>query len=705
MDTETPQSMLQTSWKNAPTLTELKSDMDSTRSIHDAHVSNVKAWLSALRPEQEQTSNTSNSSPFSAQYSTSKPKTRSTLKPKLIRKQAEWRYTSLTEPFLNTPDIFNVDPARPSDVGSAKQNGLVLNNQINTKLNKVAFVDEYVRACNDEGTVIVKTGWDFKSMQDKVEYPTFDILPATDSTQIEILNEAGQQPLTSLQPELARAVEISRTTGQPHFPVQSGVEEVTEEVVLENHPSWEVCPYQNVRIDPTCNGDIDNAQFVIYSFESNLSALEKAGIYENLDKITTETVSTSTDHSSQWTGSGFEFSDKPRKKFVVYEYWGYWDIDGSGITKPIVAAWVGDVLIRLEENPYPDGELPFVAVSFMPLKDSIYGEPDGELLKDNQDIAGAITRGMIDLFGRSANAQTGFRKGALDTINKRRYERGQDYEFNDVGDAQQSIYMHSFPEIPQSAHNFLNMQNQEAESLSGVLAFNHGITGSGLGQTAAAATGALSAAARRELGILRRLAEGMKKIGRKFIAMNQVFLSEEEVIRITEEKFVTVKRDDLAGEFDIRLSISTAEADEQKAKELSFMLQTTAQSMGMDFTKLILSEIAELRKMPYLSHQIKNFNPQPDPIKLQEAQLELQMKLAEIEETKAKTQKLLAEAQVAGYKTSNIQADTDKKNLDFVEQEAGISHARDLDKMSEQSKAQAQTKIIEAAIADRQPNQ
>lgn len=705
---DTKRPTIDTGWSNPPKLNDLQSDFNLTKTVHDAQARKVWNWLAELRPNKDsnqgQKGKTSNSSPFAAQYSNKTNASRSEHKSQLIRKNNEWRYTSLSEPFLNTPDVFNVDPKGASDVAAAKQNGLVLNNQINTQLDKVAFIDEYVRACADEGTVIVKVSWITKTQMVTKEYPTYEIRPATTQEQVERLGMLAQQPIQALPEELQQALQMTQQYQQAFWPVQVGTEVVEEEVEIVNRPEWEVCHFENVRVDPTANGDIDRAEFVIYSFESNKADLLEQGIYENLDDIVHESVNSDGEHESEWDDSGFEFQDDPRKKFVVYEYWGNWDIDGNGTTKPIVCSWVGGTIIRMEENPYPDGKPPFVSVPFMPIKDSIYGEPDGELLIDNQKIAGAVTRGMIDLLGRSANAQTGFKKGALDVINKRRYERGQDYEYNDIGDAQNSIYMHQFPELPQSAYHFLNMQHQEAESLTGIIPFNS-TTGQSMGATAAAANGALSAAARRELGILRRLAEGMKKIGRKFIAMNQVFLSEEEVVRVTESEFITISRDDLAGNFDLRLSISTAEADEQKAKELSFMLQTTAQSMGLEFTKMILAEIADLRKMPHLSQQIKDFEPKPDPIAEQTAQLELAKLNAETAKIQAETQKILAEAELNRYKANNMQADTDQKNLDFVEQESGIAHARGLDQMEAQAEAQARTKVIEAALKSQEGNQ
>ena len=84
--------------------------------------------------------------------------------------------------------------------------------------------------------------------------------------------------------------------------------------------------------------------------------------------------------------------------------------------------------------------------------------------------------------------------------------------------------------------------------MTGVKAYgNTGISGEALGKVATGVRGALDAASKRELGILRRLAKGMTEIGRKIIAMNAIFLSDEEVIRVTNEEFITVKRDDLAG--------------------------------------------------------------------------------------------------------------------------------------------------------------
>ena len=426
--------------------------------------------------------------------------------------------------------------------------------------------------------------------------------------------------------------------------------------------------------------------------------MRKDGRYKNLDSISLANASvlSEPDYSTK-DDSAFTFKDKPRKKFVAYEYWGYWDIDNDGIAEPIVATWVNDTLIRLENNPFPDGKPPFVLVQYLPVRKSLYGEPDGALLEDNQKILGAITRGMIDVMGRSANGQMAIRKDALDVTNRRKFEKGLDYEFNANVDPRQAFYMHTYPEIPQSAQYLVNLQNFEAESLTGVKAFHSGISGQGLGTTATGVRSALDAASKRELGILRRLAEGIKQIGRKIIAMNGEFLSEEEIIRVTNDEFVPVRRDDLAGNFDLRLNISTAEADNQKAEELAFMLQTTSQSMGPGFSQIILAEIARLRKMPELAKQIKEYQPQPDPMLEKQKELEIELLAAQAANEAAKAEENMIDKQLKMAKlqtevatAKSIKSKADLDDLTFLERERGVDH----NKVMEEIRAKVEGDIL-----------
>lgn len=687
-----------TDWEKEPTVAELKQDYQDARSSHDSQMTKINVWLDNLNVQGKAKVNPGKNS--------------SKVVPKLIRKQAEWRYAALSEPFLSTEDIFNVSPVTWEDKQAAIQNQLVLNHQFNNRLHKVSFIDEYVRTLVDEGTAILRVGWDFQEQEVDVEVPDVeyvvdDSLGPMHDQLAELRSSSPETYDNEVEDELKQAHELTLEHGRPIRPNIIGKKKVKQMKTVVNQPTLEVCDYRNVLIDPTCMGDIDKAGFVIYSFESSLSELRKDKRYKNLENINLDTNSIlgTPDHvASSADTQNFNFSDNPRKKFVVYEYWGFRDLTGSGVVQPFVAAWVGDTLIRMERNPFPDQKLPFVVVQYLPVRKSSYGEPDGALLEDNQKISGAVTRGMIDLMAKSANGQTGIRKDALDLTNRKKFEDGRDYEFNANVDPRQGIYHHVFPEIPASAQFILQLQNFEAESLTGVKAFSQGISGAGLGDVAAGVRGALDAASKRELGILRRLSAGIIEVARKFLSMNSQFLSDVEVVRVTNDEFVPVRRDDLAGDFDLKLSISTAEEDNNKAEQLAFMLQTLGNSVDQGIVMMILSDIARLRKMPDLEHALKTFQPAPDPVKQKMQELEIAKLEAEIQAIRTETQRNMTQAQLdmaksetEKAKAENISSVTDLNNLDFVEQESGVHQERELQKQGAQAEAQAKLKMIQEA--------
>ena len=677
-------------WAKVPTVMELKQDLEDARPIHQVQVGKINEWLDNYNATGKAKANA--------------PKGSSQIVPRLIRKQAEWRYAALSEPFLSSPDIFNVNPVSWEDKEGAIQNEQVLNYQFNTQIDKIKFIDEYVRTPVDEGTVIVRVGWESVEEQYVEEVPIMGYVNDPEfAPQLEQVAQMGDQA----PPEMLQALELSQQYGTAYRPEVTGYTQETRTRMVVNRPTLEVMDYRNVVIDPMCQGDINKARFICISFESSMSELKKDGRYSNLQHIlvTSSSPLSDPDHAASDGGANFNFSDTPRTKFIVHEYWGFRDIDGSGVVKPIMASWVGQTMIRMEENPMPDKKLPFVTVPYLPVRKSIYGEPDGALLEDNQKIIGAVTRGMIDIMGKAANGQTGMAKNLLDTTNRRRYDEGKDYEFNPTLDPRQHIFMHTYPEIPVSAQFMVQSQQMEAESMTGVKAYSGGISGEALGDVAAGVRGALDAASKRELGILRRLAQGMVEIGRKIIAMNAIFLSEEEVVRITNEEFVTIRRDDLAGNYDLRLSISTAEEDNSKAQDLGFMLQTMGPSEDPGMRKIILSDICRLKKMPDLAKRIEEYEPQPDPMAQKMQQLEMARIEFEVAKIEAETARIRAETALKAQqvvteeaKAENLRADTDAMNLDFVEQETGTHHARDMEKQTAQAQGNMALEVVKAKV-------
>ena len=670
-----------TNWKKEPDIRDLKQDLTEATSSYSAQVSKIENWLNVLHMK-------GNSKPITAEG-------KSKVAPKLVRTQAEWRYAALSEIFLSSTDLFNVNPLTWEDVKSAQQNELILNSQFDTKIDKVGFIDKMVRACVNEGTAILRTSWVHKTESVTSEVPNF--MQIEDPSYAEELQQHLQmlqaQPdyLEDLPEETRLSIELSQQAGIPIRVFKEGTRTETENKVIRNHPTVEVCDFSSIYVDPTCQGDITKANFIIHKFETSMSDLKRDGRYKNLEKINAQTATITSDIGSEYdstVGQGsFAFKDAPRQKMYAYEYWGYYDFDDTGIARPMVCTWIGDTIIRLGENPYPDKQFPFVFIPFMPVKGSLYGEPDAELLEDNQKIKGAVTRGMLDLMAKTSAGQTGFQKGTMDQVNLHKYRNGQDFEFNGNQNPQHSIFTQNFPNIPESAPFILSMVNNDSESLTGVRAFQGtGVSGVNLGQTAEAVRTATDAATKRETGIVRRFGSGLVEVARKFITMNAMFLDEEEVVRVTNNNFVPIKRDDLSGEYDLRINVSTPEEDQSKSQNLSFILQTLGNNLPPEVPIKIMAKIVKLHKLPDLAHYLETYEPKPDPLaeamqQLEIAKLEAETALLKAQAREADAKSFVQEAKVGveQARAGQMQSQTDRNNLDFYDKANGTDHERALE--------------------------
>lgn len=675
-----------TNWAKEPDVARIKQDLDIAKQPHDSQVTKINHWNDLLQVK-----------------GAAKPKAvkgRSKVQPKLIRRQAEWRYAALSEPFLSTDKMFTVNPATFEDAEGARQNELVINWQFRTKLNRVKFMDDLVRSVVDDGTGIVQIGWKRVTTEVEEEVPVFDFYALETEEELQSFQQALElrdQDIRHFEenadPALRAALDYYDETQEPVTAMQNGTQKQKVTKFVENKPTLHILNPQNFYIDPSCEGDVDKALFAVVSFETNQAELKKMpDRYKNLELVDWEgqTPITQPDHASK-TPDVFQFTDALRKKVVAYEYWGFYDIHGDGTLVPIVCTWIGSVMIRMEENPFPDRALPFVMIPYLPVKRELYGEPDAEFLEDNQNVSGAIMRGLIDLMGRSANSQRGFAKGMLDPVNRRKYDNGEDYEFNPNSNPQNYMIEHKYPELPRSALEMLQIQNQEAEALTGVKSFSGGLSGDSYGDVAAGIRGALDAASKREMSILRRIAKGMKDIATKIMAMNAIFLSKKEVIRVSNQKFITIHRDDLAGNFDLVADIATAEVDNQKAQDMAFMLQTLGNNMDTGITLMILAEIAELKRMPELAQKIRSFKPQLSP----EQQ---EMQKLQLEEARLKVEELRSKIELNRAKAAEAAAVRDKTDLDAIEQETGTKHARDMQKIGGQARANADMKVTDALL-------
>ena len=575
-----------------------------------------------------------------------------------IKKHSEWLQASILDPFTSTPDIVKCNPANTDSLKLARNAEMILNQQFCRQFNRYNFLTRALKIMDVEGTVIVKTGWDF--LEEEREVLRTQLVP--------IIDPMSGQPM------------INPETQEPM--VQEMKFKNKEKVRLIDKPTASVVRNQDIFIDPSCMGDFENMQFIIHQFETDLSTLKTDGRYKNVDKIKTRGDDSNFDTYENYNNlpdpKYFEFEDKPRRKILVREYWGNYDLNGDGIAEPIVCSWVDNVVIRLAENPYPDKKPPFVITPLLPIPFQMFGESNAELLGDIQKVNTAITRGIIDNMAQSNNAQIGFSKGVLDVVNEERMLNGDNFVMN-TNVPKDAIWVGTFNQLPNTVFNVLELNNQSAQALTGVNVYGNNQTTDMLGENAASSRGVLDGGNLRKLMLVKNISENLiKPLMRKWLEYDAELLPPETIVRSTknEDEFEIIHRDDLSGTMDIDITISTNEDNAAKARELAFLLQTIGPNEDPNVRKRIMSDIMRLHKMYDSAKWIEEYQPQPDP-------LQQEMMMAQIENLKAQTQEILASAgrqQVDGSlkeakisveqaKAQSIGKDINMKGLEFYQKQ------------------------------------
>jgi len=575
-------------------------------------------------------------------------------------KQIEWVKSQLKNPFISNDTIVRFAESKANSGAFSKQTEEAINFFYTKEFNRYNFTTDMINVLLIEGTVIVRTGWEYSGeVVERIE---------------QILSIDGQL-----------------------------VDEVTveEEVAIVNRPTASVVRPEDVFIDPTAYESSD-IQFLIHKREVRLSGLRKSGLYkkEDLDYIE-KSIDESDDnniymaqYSRDTTSDDYaNLEDTARRKMFMYEYWGEYDIDGSGITKPIVCSWVGDRVIRLEENPFPDKKIPYIVAPCIKQPFSIYGKSYVELVKNQQEVMTGMMRGIFDDIAQSNNRQIGVQKGNLDSVNFKRKEQGKDFEFNISPNA---FYQGQYNRIPAEVFKVVQDVQADIQSTTGVVPFQGGGGTQAIYGSQASKAGQTNSMMLRELDMVINIADNIiKPMIRHWVSYIYDLLDPSDIEAITGYTFVEpLNEKDPSFYRDFIIDISTQHTDDVKASELAFLLQTLGNSIPFEMTQLLMSEIARLKGMKELSEATKNYKPQSDPyeqqmkqISLQKAQLELQLlgREADVDIALKQAKAKESDAKADSINQSSVQT---KYGVSFNQkiQELNTKHQLELDKIREQKR-------------------
>ena len=593
---------------------------------------------------------------------------------KEVRKQVKWFKSQAKNPFISNDEIVSLQPSLSTKSFNsekfAEQTEKLVNYHFTKKFDRYNFIDKLLHVIAVEGTVVIRTGWEYKGIEKEVEEDV---------------------------------IEINPETGEP---IVVGSVTVKKEIPLVNKPTATICKNEDIFIDPTAS-DTREIQYIIHRREVRLDELKKSGIYKNLDIAEKSLLSEESakeilvEPYKMETNSylAYNLEDNLRKKIYMYEYWGWFDIDDDGETEPIVCCWIGDTVVRLDENPYPDKSIPYIIAPFEGEPYSIQGIALADILEEYQRIKTGIMRGIFDNLAQSNFNQKGVQKGNLDPINLNRFINGENFEFNISPNA---FYQGQYNRIPPEVFKVLQDIDVEKQMNTGIMPMQGGQGFEAIYGSQAGKSGALNSLMLLELDMVTNIAENViKPLVRKWIYYMYEFLEPTEIEAITKMPYIESEKEEMPNYLDdFTINISTQYTNEAKASELAFLMQTLGQSLPFDMTKMIMSKIAKLKNMQDLAQKIEQYEPQPDPVQQQIMQIELQKKMLELEYLKAQIQAELGKAQadvvLKQAKAKEAEAKATQTGLKTIKEKYGVDIKQKMQEMQFKNQLEMQKLMAQA---------
>lgn len=369
-------------------------------------------------------------------------------------------------PRLETPVLFPTNLFNLSLVGETSLNSDevsvasdLLNHQWNSLIGKRKLVNKASRKFAIEGTCILKVGWDINIEKEHIEYTEVEYAQSEQEER-----EAFQKAEKLRDGTLEQLIDFKEKHNK--VPIGTTVKAGYKNIIKRNQPQVKVVDNLAVIIDPYCDGDLKNANFLIEMYEVSYSILKQnESRYFNLDKLAKQLEDTTisyepemrdiyrdTEYAQEQSISNRSYiSDKNKNKLMMYEYWGYVDIDGDGKITPIVASWVNDTIVRLEVNPYPHGSIPYCISNYEPLSSSIFGESTASTVKYDQDGLTLTHRSMQNITVKNSEQQDFINSKFLpDILQRKNYREGKTVYYSGAGniDPRIGIYTKTADAVP-----------------------------------------------------------------------------------------------------------------------------------------------------------------------------------------------------------------------------------------------------------------
>lgn len=463
-----------------------------------------------------------------------------------IKTTCEWILAGLMEVFTGSDDPLSVKGVNVEDDAVAEKIQQLVRYQLEKKNDYHQFCLNELKYALSENFAVAKVWWKREEKRTPMEV----MLDTNDD--IEIL---------SLVDQIAkRKIEITKLSD-----IQGAEDflrvEYDDIVVKANHPVVEYIPSSELRYTPDA-ANLQDCKFVAHRKVVRgdyLKRRELEGIYKDVDKAieefsTGDTRATLLDHRNDEERADLNGkpsdSDNASKEVELYEAYLWVDYNNDGIFENVIVHAVGNNLLRVVKN---DFEFPpfFICSSVYDPNAVFNKESFSDSFEQLQDLKTAVMRQIITNVAKNNSPRVFVNEQGLDMDSLMANEEIIPVQ----GDPSTKVFVP--PSLPLSSVSMevISYAQSELEAQSGSTRYNQGLDAGSLNKTATGITAIMGASEKRNKMMARSIAEKFFIPIYKFIILlNQKYLDEEQMVRLTNEN-VKIKREDIEIDYDLVINV------------------------------------------------------------------------------------------------------------------------------------------------------
>ena len=474
----------------------------------------------------------------------------------------EWALPSLMKIFMGSDEVVQIEGAEGEDEQAAEVMKKLVNYQLQRKNSAFHVFYNWFKDALITGVGILKCYWERKTTQ---------------SQQTQIVNQAVLQQMQAQGYNIVSVVPIN----------EIGDVQVTfiQEYYNKNQPKIENIVPSEFRFSPGYKS-LEECPFVAHKKRVTISYLrqkEKEGIFANIDQVVEKSKPSIIDDpiDQDLLDNYYVNTNKAEESAREVDLWECYirlDINEDGIAEELQVFLVGDVFIRIEQNLFE--RAPFFLLS--PMKDPHRIWPKksySKLIGELQDLKIALIRQVMINIARSNDPTMIMSEDAIniqDYIDGRLVIRKKPgFSMSDTMQPVPPLQLHPW------TFQFLEYVETQKENRTGITRYNQGLDARSLNKTATGIAQIMSASNQRLELIARIFAEtGIKELFRFLIALNQKFVDQATVIRLTNEQ-LSITPDDLQGDFDLVVNAGVGIATKESVMmNLQTLLTVIMQVLG-----------------------------------------------------------------------------------------------------------------------------